>query len=394
MSHATDSPIAKRTGALLLALFLAAATLLFAGVDRANAAVISKSAAFEIKSASLSNGYVYWFQRRSAEPRTWRQYSRAPGRVVRRALSSNVVEAVYEPPAGNNIVAFAVRGGRVAVGLASSRTKQGRTAVVEIVHKPEGPTATTLLERFGGKRDGKCDARAKLINIESTGAIVVEDSFVEGRTEACELVRRQGQFRALNPDGTQTDLTKRTSGWARSIDRWDSPMIKAGLGDWYAISTQFASDFFGASGFINLHTGELTSPPLNLGTLQNIEFSASGRALMRIDSLAAGATFYATATTAAQLNDPTPIRRARALSWIHICGDKLLEISRRKPTRKAPKGGGMWNLHLRTMDGAVERRLPQRLRRATAFDTCNATTAVFHRGLRKGRARQFTVPLG
>lgn len=372
---------------------VAASLVLLCAVDRANAATLAPTSVYEMSTVSISGNHLYWFQRRSRSPRTWRGYSRAPGRILRRALDSNAVEVAYRPPAGSRITAFNVRGGRIAVGLGSTRSNRGRSAIVELVNQPSGLTATTLLERFGGEREGKCDAEANLINIESSGAIIVEDSWVEGRGGKCELVRRQGQFRAFNPDGSQTDLSKRASGWSFDIDEVDAPSLKAGPSEWYALEDD-DGEFFGAGGLLNVRTGATVRAPLVIGELDSIEFAADGRSLLDIESFSESSSSYAMTQSATKLDDPRPIERDGSIVWLHVCGEKLLEISRREPTRKSPRGGGKWNLYLRTLDGTVERRLPQRLRRATEFDTCNANTAVFHRDLRKGRARQFAVPLG
>lgn len=374
-----------------LAIFATSLGLLLAS-NRADAATLSPTSAFEMSSASISGNHIYWFQRRWRTPRTWRGYTRAPGRILRRALDSNVTEVAYRPPVGSRITAFNVRGGRVAVGLGSTRSKRGRSAIVELVNEPTGLTAKTLLERFGGEREGKCDADASLLNIESDGAIIVEDSSVEGRGGKCELMRRQGQFRAFNPDGTQTDLSKRTSGWSMDIDNLDAPSLKAGPSHWYALRDD-EGEFFGAGGLLNVRTGATVRAPLVVGELDSIEFAADGRALLDIETFSRADFSYAMTQSATNLNDPRPIERDGSIVWLHVCGEKLLEISRREPTRKSRRGGGMWNLYLRTFDGTVERRLPQRLRRATAFDTCNADVAVFHRDLRKRRARQFAVQL-
>lgn len=379
-----------RAWVVAFAIFATSLALLLAS-NRADAATLSPTSVFEMSSISISGNHLYWFQRRSHNPRSWRAYSRAPGRILRRALDSNVTEVAYKPPAGTRITAFNVRSGRVAVGLSSTRSPKGRTAIVELVNEPTGLTAKTLLERFGGEREGKCDAEATLLNIESDGAIVVEDSWIEGRGGKCELMRRQGQFRAFNSDGSQTDLSKRMSGWSMHINSLYAPSLKAGPSQWYALHDD--DEFFGTGGLINVRTGATVRAPLVIGELDSIEFAADGRALLDIETLSRSDFSYAMTQSATNLSDPRPIKRDGSIVWLHVCGEKLLEISRREPTRKSRRGGGKWNLYLRTLDGTVERRLPQRLRRATAFDTCNANVAVFHRDLRKGRARQFAVPL-
>lgn len=378
---------------MIAAVALAACLSLLLTGERANAATLSPTAAYEMSSVSISGNHVYWFQRRWRTPRTWRGYDRAPGRIVRRALDSSLAEVVYKPPVGTRITAFNVRGGRIAVGLGSTRSRKGRTAVVELVEQPAGLTATTLVERFGGVRDGKCDADVSLLNIDPSGSIIIEDSWIEGRNGKCELVRLQGQFRALNRDGSQTDLSKRTSGWSVNADNLYLPDLQSGPSDWYVAQGE-DDEFFGAGGLINVRTGSKVRAPLALSELNAIEFAPDGRALFELESFASSGIKYAITPSATALDDPRPIQRDGSIVWLHVCGEKLLEISRREPTRKSRRGGGKWNLYLRTLDGTIERRLPQRLRRATAFDTCNADKAVFHRGLRKRRVRQFTVPLG
>lgn len=377
------APTAKPSLAALIAAFAIALVPLLG--SEADAAVLSKSVSSNLSSAAIQDGTLYWFQR---DPFAFSD-ANDPGAVFARTLGSNRVVKAYSPPRGFWINAFNVRGGRVAVGIEPRDEQLGRSAVVELTPTPTGFNSTEIVSRTSTSDGASCGTLVELVNIDQTGSVIYEDISYVGQHGKCEIVRRTGVFRAVSRTGEVTELSTRKSGWALGSEDTDPRPLKPGPGDWMVL-INLEEDFFEYEfGTFNLRSGD-QHPFTEADTTASVDFAAGGQGLLGPSD---DGSAYTLGTNPANPAEGANVARPRSLVWMHFCGSQILEISRRKGTRKRSPGG-KWNLYIRNMTGTVVKRLPQRLRRGTMFDTCNADVAVFHRGLQKGRNRQFSVPLG
>lgn len=358
-----------------------------------SAATLSREQASQIYSTGVSNGSIYWFQRevRSSGRRgSRRNYN---GRILSRTLGSGKVKVAYAPPAGTQILGFNARGGRLAVGLSSTRSEKGRSAVYELTPETTGLVPKLIAERLGATAADTCGQKVLLTNIDHLGRMVIEDVSYSGAQGKCNIVRRIGQFKRINADGTTTDLKSRDYGWANFNRRDEVPDLQTGPGDWVVAVGSAFSIFEGMDSYANLESGKRVHLPQSEESPETIEFSATDVSLVNFSYEYSTRPDFKIVQSPADFGVPIPLKRAGSVSWFHICGGQLLEISRRKATRRKA-AGSRWNLYLRDMNGNVTRRLKERVTRASAFDACDAKVAVFHTRYRRGKARQFTVPLG
>lgn len=356
-------------------------------------ASLSKTAAFQIFSTGIAGDTIYWFQRDVPTRRNFRSRRAVGGRVMSRKLGSEKVTVAYKPPAGMFIRGFNVRGGRIAVGLTSIRSEKGRSAVYELTPGPTELVPKLIAERFGTTTGAACGQRIFLTNIDHLGRLVLEDVSYAGVQGKCVIVRRIGQFKRFDVDGATTDLSLRDYGWTEFDRRDEVPDLLTGPGDWVDLD-DLAYGFLDASkSYLNLQSGKRFALPTSTGSPNSIEFSTSDTSLANFGSQFGGRPSFRILRSPTDFEGAIPLKRAGSISWFHVCGAQLLEISRRKATRRKP-AGSRWNLYLRDMNGNVTRRLKERVVRASAFDACDAKLAVFHTERRRGTARQFTVPLG
>lgn len=371
-----------------------AALIVSAVATPADAATIAGSDAYGLGSAQIDGGAVYWAQ-------TYGNYyfasPQGPNRLLRRDLSSNSVETVFEAGQDDVLSAFNAVNGRIIVG--SRNRIDGSSSVLEVKRDPSGVSTVVLATRTSGYNGQTCHARVRPIGINAQGEAMVEELrrvSTDGNCAAGLIKRTVSTITAIAPDGASRMLVERKSGWSTYSEDTDLGRPRWGGGDWMALLPgEDSSDaVFLNGGMLNLSTGGFTKSQSSFSSSSDVEFSRDGRALSEEDG--DGATLYFNPLS------PTSSRRLtvrRSFSWMHFCGDKILEISRRegryiKRRFRYTAGGKQWNIYIRNLDGARERRLTQRLARGTNFGGCNADTAVFHKYARRGdRARQFSVPL-
>lgn len=396
------SAAVKRVGVLVAATI----ALMAAAAGQSSAATLAPTAGINMTSVSLNGSDVYWFQRTmrdfnfppripgtiapipaEASQRGSRVEFDAGGRVLHREIGSPTVSVVFKPTDGLSIVGFAARGGRVVVGL-SSDEERARTSLVELIRTGTGWTEKVLLSRVGGEQGGVCDSRVRLVNVDSTGGVVYSEETVDGRNGKCDLVRVSTAFKRLAPDGVTTDLHITKSGWAVEQADVEEFSLRAGPGAWYARS-EGGDTFFGA---LNVETGRTSQAPMMVSSAGRLEITKDGRVLRQAFT-EQKRRFFILNRTPENFSDRVNFQRGGHTTWFHICGEKVLEISRKRKPRK--RGGGrFWYLHVRNFDAVVERQLPAKLPRGTVFNGCDAETALFSRTVRKGRVRQVAVPLG
>lgn len=387
------SPISMRTG--MAALLSAAAVLAALAVlaPAGNGATLSREQASQIFSTGISGNSIYWFQREVRKPRQRGSRRNYSGRVLTRALGSGKVKVAYQPPAGTEILGFNARGGRVAVGLRSTRSENGRSAVYELTPGPTGLVPKLIAERLGATSGGSCGQKVLLTNIDQLGRMVIEDVSYGGAQGKCTIIRRIGQFKRIDIDGTTTNLSSRDYGWMNFSRRDEVPDLQTGPGDWVVSVDGSFSLFEGMDSYANLDSGKRVHLTASEDSPESIEFGATDVSLVNYGYDGSRRPTFRIVESPADFGIPTPLRRAGSISWFHICGAQILELSRRKSTRRRP-AGSRWNLYLRDINGNVTRRLKDRVVRASAFDACDANVAVFHTWFRDGKARQLTVPLG
>lgn len=383
----------SRFGVALLgsiALALAALSLV---ATQAQGASLSKTAAFQILSTGINGDTIYWFQREVPTPRKRGTGIGIEGRVMSRKLGSEKTVVAYTPPAGMFIRGFNVRGGRIAVGLGSTQSEMARSAVYELIPEQTGLVPKLVAERVAATSGAACGEEVLLTNIDHLGRLVLESVTYTGVQGKCVLVRRLGQFKRVDIDGTSTDLSTRDYGWSEFNRRDDVPDLRTGPGDWVDLEDLAYGFLDVAKTYANLESGKRFALPTSTDIPSSIEFSTTDTSLADFGNPYARRPDYRIVRSPADFEGAIPLRRAGSIGWFHICGAQILEISRRKSTRRKP-AGSRWNLYVRDMNGAVIRRLKQRVVRASSFDACDGRIAVFHTDFRRGEARQFTVPLG
>ncbi len=385
----------------LLCAFVCASALAFA--SSVCAAMLTQEFSYGLGSAQLDGGAVYWVQQPFGSYGYAIPLAGPPGtggdirdsaRILRRDLGAAAPETVFEADPDESVTAFNAANGRIAVGTFN---KHDRSSRIFEVRRDAGGIATSILTQRDGKVSGlTCFSRVRLIAINSRSEVIVEELRKMSRNGNCAqgtLRRIESTISAIAPDGSTRILLERKAGWSTADSDTSLGRLTWGSGDWFAQAAIENDDSFviGSAGMLNLGTGEFAELQMPDAFSRGLEVSSSGRSLVND---------YGEKT----LLRPDPVRpdftrvlrRSRATRWMHFCGDKILEISRRgrpwawpRSTRRA----GYWNLYVLNADGIRERRLTQRLRRGTNFGTCNAETAIFHFYLRSGKARQFTVPL-
>lgn len=398
---------------VMTCLFAVAAT-----AQVASGATLSRSAGFKMSSVSVQGTDVYWFQRaksfklpRSVVPLPPTDttppstpyidpdildvpsFTDNPGRILHRKLGSAKVSVVYKPPKGMRIAGYAARSGRLVVGLQKIKGPNA-SSIVELTGGGSVWTSKVLVERIGGEREGRCGAKVLLMNVNRDGDVIYDDAVLEGHGGKCEIVRRRSTYKRLDRAGVTTDLVTSHSGWSLNPDELNDFYFRAGAGDWFA---RFVSGG-GLLGVFNVVTGETSDTPMTYSSDGRIEVTAEGDILRQAFDAEARRFFTLTRTP----TNPTTnfyFKRSRYTTWFHLCGDKVLEIARKRGKQSRRRGrergaGRYWHLYLRSQDGTVERKLPGKLPRSTGFNGCNADTALFSRTVRNGRVRQTSVSLG
>lgn len=388
---------------LVLALCALVSACAFSPTGTASAAVLAPEFAYGLGSAQLDGGAVYWVQHPFVGYSYAIPLNGSPGasgdnrdttRILRRDLGAATPETVFEADPDESVTAFNAANGRIAVGTFNQR--DGSSRIFEIKRDAAGVATSILTQRDGRVSGLTCFSRVRLISINSQSEVIVEELRAMSRDGNCApgtLRRLESAISAIAPDGSTRILLERKAGWSTGDSDTSLGRLTWGSGDWTALTASENNDSFiiGSAGMLNLETGQFSEVQMPATFSQGLEVSSGGRTLI---NKSGEKTFLR----------PDPVRpdfmrilkRPRATRWMHFCGDKILEISRRgvpwawpRSTRRA----GYWNLYVLNADGIRERRLTQRLRRGTNFGTCNAETAIFHFYLRNGKARQFTVPL-
>lgn len=379
------------------------------GAQTASGATLSPSAGFKMSSVSIVGDDVYWFQRSPSNRTRYRTlrpppsttspgmaiplvYADTPGRILHRKLGTTKVSVAYKPPKGMQITGFAARAGRIAVGLRGfARTPD--SSIVELTATASGWTAKTLVERAGGERDGRCGASVTLLNIDADRDLIYEDSTIEGRDGKCELSRRQSTYRQVDLAGVTTDLSSSRGGWSLNPNDQADLRYRASSGSWFARSGRNGT----LLGLFNIETGATADTRMMYSSDGRIEVTAGGNILRQAFD-ENERRFFTLNRTPENLNENFYFKRSKYTTWFHLCGDKVLEIARKRGKRarrgkRGTSGGRYWNLYLRSQDGTVKSKLPGKLPRATTFNGCNADTALFSKTGRKGRVRQTSVSL-
>lgn len=339
-------------------------------------------------SAQIDGPALYWFQRFSTGKR-----GRSSGRVLRRNLFVDPApKEIYSAADSYVITGFNARHGRIAV--AEHQIKTGDSRVLELKQQGESWLTTELLARSAAAAGERCYSRARLITINPAAEIVVDDMRATGLNGQCVIQRPHSTLTAIAADGSSRLLQELKGPWSTPGLQQRFGRLSQGAGDWAIWREDNYSDS-GRAGLMNLATGEFSNRPEMPDDLSHPEVAIDGRMLVN------DAGFRSTLFT--DPKDPAAqvlFKRRYRTSWFHFCGEKILEVTRRsspddgKRKRRAFANGSRWNLWILNMNGQRERRLPQRLRRGTGFEACDAGQAVFHRYLHKGGARQFSVPLG
>lgn len=368
-------------------------------VAEAGAAILPTNYSGGLLSAQLDGPALYWFERTPATN------TKGSGRVLRRDLTlDGETKVIFSSADGFEIAGFRAAYGRVAIAQANGTT--GESRVLELKQQGDAWPTTPLITRNANPAGDSCWARARLITINPAAEIVTEDLRIAGRGGQCTIQRPLSTLFAVAADGTSRTLLDRKGAWSTSADTDSLGRLTHGFGDWL-ISHEPGSVTDGRTGLLNIASGEYTELIDAPSEYPRPEISAQGQLL--VNGQHAAGTFAKLFTDPRNLAAQVVLARRNRTSWFHLCGEKILEISRRGTTnymyappspprrsgkRPAYSNGSRWNLWILNMQGQRERRLPQRLRRGTGFEACDAGQAVFHRYLRKGAARQFSVPLG
>lgn len=380
----------KRRLALALAVFAAAAVAL---PSAAGAAILAEADSYGLRSTQLDGGAAFWLERSNEFRESSRHKS---SRILRRNLGAAVPESIYETDADDRVTGFNATGGRVVVG--TFNPYDGSSRIIEVKYSAGGVSTTVLAQLSGSYAGLMCQSRVRLIAVNAQLEAIVEElrqMSQDGNCSSRTLKRTESTISAIAIDGSARVLLERKTGWGLLSSDNLIGQLTWGHGDWFAqITTSDDSDFNpGSSGMLNLTTGQFAEAQVPVNYWRHFEVSAGGRVLSNQDG-----------ESTVLRSDPTFPDRSRTLSrsnttrWMHFCGDKILEISRRGEPwpryRSKRRAGKFWNLYILNADGVRERRLPQRLKRGTNFGACNAETAVFHFYLKNRTTRQFTVPLG
>lgn len=374
----------------------------------ASAATIPAKYARQLYSVQSQGDTIFWFQRVALKvskaerkflegiPVEYRnQYSyysdsSGPGAILARQFNSSLVKPIYQPPPGQRIAGFKIRAGRIIVGLSARDDRNVKpTEVVELKQDGTAWTTTSLITR-PGVVPGACGSVVSLLNVNDRGEVIVDDVSYESRGADCQLVRAISKLVAIAPDGTQREITSRISGWASDKDEISFDRLHGGPGDWYSVQQYTEWDDTGKLALENIETGEQFNYPQLDRDFYNYDLNAAGASLT-MDP-------YSRRDRTLLFNDPRHLDkvihlgRRNAITWFHLCEDKVIEIGRRRATQKRPAGKS-WNVWTRDTNGEVQRKLDVRIARGTVFEACNGDFAFFHRYLRNQRVRQFAVPL-
>ncbi|MBI4897622.1 MAG: hypothetical protein HY827_04570 [Actinobacteria bacterium] len=389
---------------LVVTLCAFACTYALVLASSAGAAVLAPEYSYGLGSAQLDGGAVYWLQQPSGLNYDYGTFplagspgangdSRDTTRILRRELGAAAPETAFEADPDENVTAFNAANGHLAVGTFNRH--DGSSRIYEIKRDATG-VATSIVTQRDGKFNGlTCFSRVRLIAINAQSETIVEElrkMSHDGNCASGTLRRIESTISAIAPDGSTRVLLERKAGWSTGEDDSTLGRLTWGLGDWFAQTVpDDEGGTPGPAGMFNLATGQFAEAQMPTAFSRSLEISGSGRVLINRSG-------------EKTLLRPDPARpdftrvlkRSRNTRWMHFCGDKILEISRRGWPWAWPRSmrrAGFWNVSILNADGIRERQLTQRLRRGTNFGTCNADTAIFHFYLRNGKARQFTVPL-
>jgi hypothetical protein len=376
----------KRDRLIVFAVVLSMASTALAAAT-AGAAIVPR-ALTALQSVQFDADAIYWFKRGPAD-----DYR---GSVVRRAFGGAKPEVIYTPGRNESINGFKVRDGVIAIGLATQDERARATSSeVGVLRESSGKWEFT---QFAAGSEaavgGACGTRVGLVGSGADGRLLIEDRSYAGANGACDLVRATSSFRWRAAPDEGAEAYGHVSGWALSRTDTAVEYVAPGQGDW-AFTRTAGGGYYDdednvRAGLRNLRTGELSEFTFAPQIGRRIELSADGRLLLNDPAQEdRGSRIF---TDPHNLNAVVTLRRKGSLSWFHLCGDSILEISRRERTRRH-RSGSQWNLYLRDLDGNVVRRVKQRLDRGTDFEACNGDNAYFHHFMHDGRARQFNVGL-
>lgn len=376
----------KRKTSLIVLVLLA----LLAVPTSAQAVTIEAHHSLGIGSTQIDGGAAYWAQTESFE---YGDLQRTP-KVLRRELSSGEVEVVYEVGDSERLSALNAAHGRVIVGVRNIRDDS--SSVLEIVRDTAGVSTKVIASRNGRYSGLTCESRVRPVGVNAQNEILIEEINRMSRDGNCSLgliKRLVSTISAIAPDGGTRMIIERKSGWfiSESDGLLGSP--RWGGGDWLALAAGSEDDAIISGGNIDLATGALIRSQFPIFDARHTEISLDGRSLT---NEAGRSSTLAVNPRNPEQSQQFPARKS--VRWMHFCGDKVLEVSRArgrrlKGGRGRSRGGKRWNIYIRNLDGVRERRLSQTLARGTDFDGCNGETALFHKRLRRGKARQFAVPL-
>lgn len=388
----------------LVVIAIAGVALIAAAPTDASAATLPASASYNISTTKMDDGRVFWFQRNS-ETKTFRYrfrgrtYSfrdRVPGsgEIFMRQFGSNKVERIFKPAKGTRITAFEFGDGKLLIGTRRTKDDLTTTKVAQLIEADGKWVELPLVERSTAPAGGHCGEGVELIDIRPGGQPLLEFSLTEGLNGACGLVRRSYDLKLGADPATAGVLASRKTGWSTDTSDLDLAKVAGDGKDWYLLINDFDmySDY---RGVININDGQRIAFQDEFDEISNVEFTPAGSMLVRIDEYkryGRSDPRFSLRPDPARPNDGTPLRRKGSTAWFHSCGENLLEISRRKATKRRA-GGSMWNLYMRDASGAVVHRFKQRLPRSTYFNGCNANLAVFGVPGRTGRVKQVVVGL-
>ena len=390
--------MSSRTKILFVAVVLALAAVL---PSSAPAATLPASTAYDISTTRMHDGRVFWFQRNRVSQivrykfrkRTVSYRDSVPGNgeIFMRQFGSRTVQRIYRPEKSTRITAFESRDGKLFVGLRKDVDDVTTTTIAQLAESNGKWTATPLIERTTAAANGHCGEGVELIDLRPDGQPLIELSRTEGLNGACTLMRRSYELRIGTDISTAPTLAHRRTGWADDARHLDLADVAGDGKDWYLLQNN-DEWFREIGGVININDGRRIAFTRGVS---RVEFLANGGMLVNqgnLDNWLAKPRF-SLRQDPSRPNDGTPLRRKGSIAWFHSCGDSLIEISRRKSTKRS-KGGSKWNLYLRDDSGNVTRRLAQRLPRQTSFSGCDANAAVFHVPSRSSdRVKQMVVAL-
>lgn len=360
-----------------------AALCVFAFSGTASAANISSDLGARFQSVQFDRTAVYWFERftRNGDG----------GAIYRRVFGTAKAEKVYAPPKDVTITGFKIRNGVIAISQSPDGYEAKESEVDELKFDNGKWTAAPLLKRTLEPAGGNCGTRVRLVGIAADGAVIADDRVAAGLNGSCSIVRESSTVSAYAADGSVTQLIARKSGWSTDVRNVTFERVWLGPGDWAFTSDSYFYDDSTQLGLRNVATGATSQFVLPFESAGRPEVTAAGQTLFNDPNGDLGTTIF---TDPLDLTKSLKPHRPGSTWWFHFCGDKLLEISRRKAARKR-RAGSLWNLYIRDHDGNVLRRLDQRLPRGTTFGACDAGTAIFHQRFpRTWATRQIVVGLG